>query len=386
VFPEIYLAVDNCFASKRWTEPSEWMRIVRDAGIFYVEASADTECDPLYSPPEVLQDWIEAVQAASARTGVRVANLYSGHGTYATLGLAHPDPRVRDHIQHRWLEPMIRNAAVLGAGLGFFCHAFPQSVLRQPERYAEAEADLIARLTQLAGAAWQAGVSLCIEQMYSPHQIPWTIDGAARMVQAVYDRSGTPFYLTLDTGHQVGQRRFLLPPRAAVEAVVAALRQGQAPPDVWLGLIDVVELIDEPGAVERLLTEMQRRAYLFAAEEDGDLYAWLRRLGCYASIIHLQQTDGLSSAHHPFTEPYNRQGIVVPERLLRALYDSYVQTEAAGFPPRCKAIYLTIELFSGTAERPEHSLANIRESAAYWRRFVPEDGLKLDELVRSVIG
>lgn len=381
LFPEIYLSVDDCFASKRWTEPQEWMQIVRDAGIFCVEASADTECDPLYTPPEALHDWIADVQEAASQTGVRVANLYSGHGTYATLGLAHPDPRVRDHIQHRWLEPMIQTAAALGAGLGFFCHAFPQSVLREPERYAEAEADLTSRLAQLAGAARQAGISLCIEQMYSPHQIPWTIDGAVRMLQAVYGRSGAPFYLTLDTGHQVGQRHFLLPQRAEVEAVVAALRQGHAPPDVWLGLIDVAKLIDQPDAIELLLSEIQRRAYLFASDEDGDLYAWLRRLGCYSNIIHLQQTDGSSSAHRPFTEPYNRQGIVAPESLLRTLYDSYTQVETAGFPPRCEAIYLTLEIFSGTAERPEHSLANVYESAAYWRRFVPQDGMKLDELV-----
>ncbi len=357
------------------------MRIAQDAGIYYVEASADTECDPLYSPPQALQDWLGAVQTASARTGVRVANLYSGHGTYATLGLAHPDPRVRDHIQYGWLEPMIYSAAALGAGLGFFCHAFPQSVLRAPERYAEAEADLTTRLAQLAGTAQQMGVIPCIKQMYSPHQIPWTIDGAARMVQAVYGTGGAPFYLTLDTGHQVGQRNFLAPRRAEVEAVVNALREGQAPPDVWLGLIDVAELIAQPDAVERLLAEIQRRAYLFASDEDGDLYGWLGRLGCYASIIHLQQTDGFSSAHRPFTAKYNQQGIVAPDRLLKALYDSYMQAEVAGFPPRCKAIYLTIELFSGTAERPEHSLANVRDSAAYWRRFVPKDGLKLDELV-----
>src|SRR5258708_102394 len=146
MFPRIHLALDNCFASKRWTEPGEWMEIARAAGIFCVEASADNECDPLYSTPEVLQDWIEQVRWASARTGVRVVNLYSGHGTYATLGLAHPDQRIRDHIQHDWLEPMIRHAAALEAGLGFFCHAFSQSVLSDPDAYVRAKVDLYARL------------------------------------------------------------------------------------------------------------------------------------------------------------------------------------------------------------------------------------------------
>ena len=50
--PIIYLGIDNCFASKRWARPSEWTRVIRDLGLRYVEASADTECDPLYMGAE----------------------------------------------------------------------------------------------------------------------------------------------------------------------------------------------------------------------------------------------------------------------------------------------------------------------------------------------
>ncbi|MBL8120181.1 MAG: hypothetical protein JNJ78_21800, partial [Anaerolineae bacterium] len=96
MFPRIYLALDNCFASKRWTQPHEWMQIAREAGVFAIEASADNECDPLYNTPETLNDWLKAVESATEQSGVRVVNLYSGHGTYATLGLAHHDVRVRD--------------------------------------------------------------------------------------------------------------------------------------------------------------------------------------------------------------------------------------------------------------------------------------------------
>lgn len=43
MLPRIHLAVDNCFASKRWTKPAEWMQIAYDAGITCIEASADNE-------------------------------------------------------------------------------------------------------------------------------------------------------------------------------------------------------------------------------------------------------------------------------------------------------------------------------------------------------
>jgi sugar phosphate isomerase/epimerase len=263
LFPRLYLAVDNCFASKRWTKPQEWMEIAAAAGIFYVEASADNECDPLYNTPESLGDWLAEVRAASERTGVRVANLYSGHGTYATLGLGHTDPRVRDHIQHDWLETMIQNAAALGAGLGFFCHAFPQSILRDPAAYAQAEDDLFRRLAELAAFAQETGLkSLSLEQMYSPHQIPWTIRGAQRLIRDIYRRRQAPLYLTLDTGHQVGQRCYRKPDWAQVEACLQG--QGDA---LWLGYADTTQ------DVEGVLADLDRRPYLFAEAEDGDVYA-----------------------------------------------------------------------------------------------------------------
>lgn len=383
LIPRIHLAVDNCFASKRWTEPAEWMQIAFDAGITCIEASADNESDPLYNTPASLQSWLDNVQTASAQIGGRVVNLYSGHGTYATLGLAHPDQRIRDHIQHDWLEPMIRSAAALGAGLGFFCHAFPQPVLADPARYAAAEADLFARLAELAAVAQAENLSsLSVEQMYSPHQIPWTVSGGQQLLQAVFNRSHAPLYLTLDTGHQVGQRRHLLPQQADVEAYVAAVNRAERPPAVWVGPVQTNT--DKQLTAADLTAYIHQRPYLFASHADGDLYFWLRTLGCYSPIIHLQQTDGQASAHRPFTAATNRTGLVEPIKVLQAIWDAYQQPADATYPPPCADIYLTLEIFSGTAEHPSQILANIRESAAYWRQFVPHDGMPLDELIAGL--
>src|SRR5208283_4669039 len=123
--PRIHLAIDNCFASKRWTEPREWLDLCGSMGLKYVEASADTEADPLYMGSEYMEDWTAEVARCEQDSGVKVVNLYSGHGTYTTLGLAHHDRRVRDRIRDLWLRPMLAAAEKLHAGLGFFCHAFP---------------------------------------------------------------------------------------------------------------------------------------------------------------------------------------------------------------------------------------------------------------------
>ncbi len=380
MFPRIYLALDNCFASKRWTQPHEWMQIAREAGVFAIEASADNECDPLYNTPETLNDWLKAVESATEQSGVRVVNLYSGHGTYATLGLAHHDVRVRDHIQHHWLEPMIRSAHRLNAGLGFFCHAFAQSVLAEPSRYAAALDDLTRRLGELAQFAQRTGLnSLSVEQMYSPHQIPWTVRGTQDLLQTVYRQQHTPLYITLDTGHQVGQRRHLRPTLEAVQAELASRQQGKPSTGIWLGAH-----ADSINDLDILIQSLDARPYLFAAAEDGDLYHWLRMLGSYSPIIHLQQTDGNASAHRPFNAQQNQTGIVTGEAVLQALYDGYRQPVHDGYPPRCTDLYLTLELFSGTAEHPTQIIRSIQDSVAYWRRFIPQDGLPLDQLINRL--
>lgn len=114
--PRIFLAIDNCFACKRWTEPSEWVSIICDLGVQCIEASADTDANPLYAGPQHMAAWRRAVKKASAVHGPRVVNIYSGHGTYSTLGLGHPDQQVRDVMQRKWIEPMVDAAADLGAG------------------------------------------------------------------------------------------------------------------------------------------------------------------------------------------------------------------------------------------------------------------------------
>ena len=50
-------------------------------------------------------------------------------------------------------------------------------------------------------------------------------------------------------------------------------------------------------------------------------------------------------------------------------------------PPLCEEVYLTLEIFAGTAELPVDIINKLKDSVAYWRQFIPEDGLTLDKLV-----
>jgi len=380
MYPKIHLAIDNCFAYKRWTQPEAWCQAIADLGVQYVEASADNELDPLFMGPEYLADWVVNVRRAQKATGVRVANLYSGHGTYSTLGMTHTDARVRRRMIDSWFKPMIEMAAELDCGFGFFAHAFPESVVQDPEQYAQYIGILEQGLIELNRYAEACGCGeMGIEQMYSPHQYPWTIAHTRSLLRTVTAQSGRPFYFTEDMGHH--HIKFQRPNDGQLRKII-----GNVPKGTWLGSDKAFALAaDAPACTDEVLAainaEMDNNPNLFATAKDGDCYAWLGELGCYSPIIHLQQTNGQLSAHLPFTAEQNSKGIIDGARFLRALKSSYDRPVEGDMPKRCADIYLTLELFAGTSSIMRDFMADYRESVEYWRQWVPRDGMDLNELV-----
>ncbi len=392
VDPKIYLAVDNCFAVKRWTKPEEWVKVIKSFGIHYAEASADNECDPFYMEQGYLKDWVREVNRSCRKHGFKIANFYSGHGSYTTLGLSHTDGRVRKKMLEKWLKPLALLASQCKADLGFFCHAFSEAVLQDPVRYQDAEEELYNNLASLAGFCANHGVdSVGVEQMYAPHQIPWTIPGTKKLLREVYRRGGHQFYIAIDTGHQTGQRKYCYPTSSQILAAMKAGRKGKSLQGLWLGPMKARNIFqqalrqsakNDDKAIRSIKEVMDQYPYLFSQVQDGDLYAWLAELGCYSPIIHLQQTDGRSSHHLAFTPQNNKAGVVQPQRVISALAESYRGPQVEGMPRTCEKIYMTLEIFSATADINADILDRMKVSVDYWRKFIPRDGCKLSELVR----
>lgn len=385
----MFLALDNSFAVKRWTRPKDWLGKVAEIGeISLIEANTDAECDPSFATARYLQEWTRQVKEEQARLGLKVALMHSGHASYRTLGLGHQDGDMRRKIQDEWLNKVIALGAELGAGVGAYIHAFDDSVLQDPDEYARMEAVLIDILADIARETHRAGAPFfCLEQMYTPHQTPWTINGAKEYLKRAYAKERHPLYLTIDTGHQIGQRKFLRPNRREVESIVERRRNGGSLEGVWLGPASAYRILDEvsgtssgSGGTDRIMAEMDGFPHMFATSRDGDLYGWFRALGCHSLNVHLQQTDGLTSAHWPFTDAFNKSGIVEPRKLLDAIRESFENAPEEGMPPPCRDIYLTFEIFAGTAELPGDIIRKLRESVVYWRKYVPQDGLPLDHL------
>ncbi len=388
--PIIYLGIDNCFASKRWTQPEDWCHMIQRLGLTCIEASADTECDPLYMGKDYINDWIHRVRQACHREGTRIVNLYSGHGTYATLGLCHWDDRVKARFRDRWIKEQANTARELGAGLGFFAHAFDESVLQNPELYPQHIEALCQEMANIAMHCASIGVRYVgVEQMYSPNQPPWTIDGAKAMLRRIYEIGKAPFYLTDDVGHMNGQQYFMKPTEDSILDQLQLVRQKAGSYRIWMGSHKAMGFfkqavageLSDAAAVDKILLDAEKNPHLFAQERDGCPYVWLEETACYSPIIHLQQSDGSSSPHWPFDRAHNQKGIIDAPKVLKAIQKSYCSPEEAGMPQRCAQITLTLEPFINTAGNIYDAIRELQESVAYWRQYIPMDGMPLSQLI-----
>jgi hypothetical protein len=329
--------------------------------------------------PEYLARWVEAVRKAQQAAGIRVANLYSGHSTYTTLGLTHTDEGVRRRLIEHWFKPMIGMAGMLDAGFGFFAHAFPHETLQNAALYQGAVETLTRGLIELNQYALSQGCGkMGIEQMYSPHQYPWTISGTRELIRRVTQESGNSFYFTEDLGHH---RSVFQKPDASRLSEISEINEisGKHKRGTWFGS-DRAFALAEARDLPALREELALTGHLFEEPQDADCYAWLRELGAYSPIIHLQQTNGRCSSHLPFTAKNNAWGIIDGGKILRALKAAYDKPTEA-MPVKCETIYLTLELFAETGVIMRDFMDDLRESVSYWRQWIPRDGMYLDELV-----
>ena len=377
-YPKIYLADDNCFAIKRSVKPKDWMQVIKEIGnIKFIEASTDNEIDPLFNTQEFRDDWVDEVKKYEKEYDLKVASFYSGYATYRTAGLTSWARSSREAMKNNYFKNVVDIAAKLGAQVGNILNAFSEPVLDDPSLFSEAEGFLEENLVDMTKYAADKKVLFGYEQMYTPNQGFWTIDRCRNWMKKVYAKAKHPMYITIDTAHQVGQNQFLAP---SDEELTSMIEAGSAKGKRFSS--SITEMIESKKySAQEIKDEMQKYHYLFSRPEDSDVFEWFNELGCYSPLVHLQQTDGTYSGHKPFTTQYNESGIIDPAKVLEAIAKSYEADEEPGMPSKVKEIYLAFELFFGITDSPESIIEAMRESVQYWRKYIPEDGMRLDELI-----
>lgn len=234
--------VNLSFAVKRWPEPEVWAAFVREElGVSLVQFSFDL-LEPWW-PEDLSLPLARRVKAAVQAEGLELHSAFVGLAAYTYNALLHPDDEGRKAAA-RWFERAAHLAAAMGAGaVGGPVGGMSVSGSGDAERRYDS---LVHDLGKLTNVAKQAGLTQwLIEPTPLKREMPWTVEGAKKLIADLQDVTALPVRYALDVGH----------------ALYKPLYGEGASLNPWLGL------------------------------------------GQHVGLVHLQQTDGLSDSHWGLTRP-----------------------------------------------------------------------------------
>jgi sugar phosphate isomerase/epimerase len=254
------LAVNNCFAVKRWPAPDEWAQIVRDElRLDVVQHSLD-----LSDLGQDLDAQAQAVNGACARADLTIHSVFTGLIAYSTNLMLAPERSERERGVTYWSDA-IRLASKLGASsVGGHVGSLSRLDADDPGRRAVLWNELREHLDALSRLARRHDLDALLVENMACDREPCRMSDFGSLLRGP-DPERAAISLCLDIGHQC-----------------------------------------VPGT----------------SGDEADPYAWLARLGRQASVVHLQQSDARADHHWPFTAHYNERGRIEAARVLDALVAS----------------------------------------------------------------
>lgn len=300
---KLLLGVNNCWAVKRWIEPEVWVEITATKlDLRYVQFSYDL-LDPR-SSNQALEDMVCRVIDTCRSYGVVIQSCFTGLAAYSFNLLSHPYISMRIDGYNWYVEAVKLASRLKAEAVGGHVGAISVKDYRDENRRAYITSILLDSLKSLSYRAVDLGLkSILVEPMPVPREIPATISEAEYMMTEISKDPRASVKLCIDLGHACN-------PEASTP-------------------------------------------------EDRDPYEWVRRLARYTPCIHVQQTDGKADRHWPFTEEYNRVGIIQPNKLISALEDG-----------RASQVYLFLEIIHPFEYPDDKVLEELKESSRYWREYV----------------
>mgnify|MGYP000459833324 FL=1 len=296
------MGVNNCWAVKRFTEPKTWIEITATKlEVKYVQFSFDL-LEPR-SPWSLVEVYLNECKDALKEYGVEIHSTFTGLAAYSFNMLLHPSPLFRlDALD--WYCKAIKITSALGAkATGGHIGAMTVNDYENEERRNFLIKALLEEVSELTKYAKAYGLeSILWEPMPISREPPASIDEAKRILEEANRNSAIPVKLCIDVGHACN-------PKAT-------------------------------------------------SKKDLDPYEWLKALAKDTPCLHIQQTDGKADRHWPFTEQYNKVGIIKPDKVLKAL-------EEGG----AKKVYLFLEIIHPFEAKEETVVNDLIESVKYWKEY-----------------
>lgn len=297
---KITLGLNLSWAVKRWPMPEDWAEIVAKLDVKYVQFSFDL-LDPR-STPAAVDHMANLILDSLKRYGIAIHSTFTGLAAYSFNLLAHPDPVMRFDALDWYMKAVDFTAKIGVKATGGHIAAKSVKDYADPSRRAIVDVALIENVKTLRRYAQTKGLETILwEPMPVPRETPWTMSETEEILAKANEGPGVAVLLNIDLGHQCTLR--------GVEA---------------------------------------------------DPYEWLRKFAPKSPAIHIQQTDGKGDRHWPFTEQYNRIGIIKPDKMVEAI-------EASG----AKDVYLFLEYIPPFEYPDDLVLKELEESVKYLKQFIP---------------
>ena len=253
------LGTNLCFAPKRWPEPEEWARIVKEEfGLKDVQFTFDL-VDPRAGAGSVAA-YVDHTRVACERHGLAIHSTFTGFIPFSQNLLLHPEPAFREDAK-AWFKAAIDVTAQMKVPLmgGYFGSLSVKDVENPPVRDERMKYWLDA-LRELAEHAKEKGLEgLLVEPMAGWREPPTGIGESLVLADL---KTAVPIRIAIDLGHMVVRGR-----------------EG----------------------------------------DDLDPYAWLRKVGPKAGCIHVQQSNTKYDLHGAFTPEANKEGRIDPKKAVEAI-------------------------------------------------------------------
>lgn len=298
------LGINNCFAVKRWPLADEWAQIVAgELGLDTVQHSLDLV--DLGAPESEQQVQAEEVRDACARAGLAVHSVFTGLAAYSANMMLAPSADGRRRAVDYWAAAIRFASRLEATAAGGHVGSLSRADADDPVRRSALWDELDQHLESLRRVAGERGVAALLVENMACDREPSSM---AELRSLMRERDGrrAAVRLCLDVGHQC-----------------------------------------VPGS----------------SGEERDPYAWLRALGSWAAVVHLQQSAPDSDGHWPFTAERNRLGRIEAPRVLDALAASGAEN-----------VMLILEVIPAFEADDRVVLAELRESAAYWKAALEDFG------------
>ncbi len=299
------LGINAGFAINRFPEPEVWLRIVgKDLGLRYAQFVADLLNS--FLPDEVINQEIAKLRQNAAKYNVKIDTTFTSAFTRVNH-LMHPDVLQRK-VWFDWFKRWFEISAKLGArGSGGHFGTMSVTDFNNQRRRDFLIKEAIHSWRKLANFGARLGFKFLIfEPMSIPREMACTIDSTKELLERLNEETlPIPIQLCLDVDHG-----------------------------------------DLASSDSR----------------DTNPYAWLKELAHLSPVIHIKQSTKNKGGHWPFTEKYNKVGVISPPRVMEAI-------EASG----AKEVVLLFEFSHRERYPTEYQVIDdLKESVEYWRRYIKE--------------